>query len=276
MKSPATIALACATPLVIAASFALPDLVSALQDEARSTAVAHYDSKLVQLDIEPSNDVAHALETLASDTTLYSMDESEHENAHDARAALGDTLPLARDDAEAASTPLARALALCDLASCSLEEHPLVAVSADGGQAIMLWDCRLEDRASDVFASAFVDDESGKIVQALVIINGAAAVREAGDAAFDDLDAALLAWAAHLGVDVDAAERIQAHAEDAGDTAVADAVAVESNVSSTAAAPDSQLGAKARVCGTDTALEATLQVTESDQVVLALEVVADA
>lgn len=275
MKSPATIALACATPLVIAASFALPDLVSALQDEARSTAVTHYDSKLVQLDIEPSNDVAHALETLASDTTLYSMDESEHENAHDARAALGDTLSLARD-AEAASTPLTRALALCDLASSSLEEHPLVAVSADGGQAIMLWDCRLEDRASDVFASAFVDDASGKIVQALVIIDGAAAVREAGDAAFDDLDAALLAWAAHLGVDVDATERTQAHAEDAGDTAVADAVAVESNVSSTAAAPDSQLGAKAHVRGTDTALEATLQVTESDQVVLALEVVADA
>ncbi|WP_281655504.1 hypothetical protein [Eggerthella sinensis] len=275
MKSPATIALACATPLVIAASFALPDLVSALQDEARSTAVTHYDSKLVQLDIEPSNDVAHALETLASDTTLYSMDESEHENAHDARAALGDTLSLARD-AEAASTPLARALALCDLASCSLEEHPLVAVSTDGGQAIMLWDCRLEDRASDVFASVFVDDESGKIVQALVIINGAAAVREAGDAAFDDLDAALLAWAAHLGVDVDATERTQAYAGDAGDAAVADAAAIESNISSTAAAPDSQLSAKARVCGTDTALEATLQVTESDQVVLALEVVADA
>lgn len=275
MKSPVTIALACATPLVIAASFALPDLVSALQDEARSTAVTHYDSKLVQLDIEPSNDVAHALETLASDTTLYSMDESEHENAHDARAALGDTLSLARD-AEAASTPLARALALCDLASCSLEEHPLVAVSTDGGQAIMLWDCRLEDRASDVFASAFVDDASGKIVQALVIINGAAAVREAGDAAFDDLDAALLAWAAHLGVDVDATERTQAYAEDAGDAAVADAAAIESNISSTAAAPDSQLSAKARVCGTDTALEATLQVTESDQVVLALEVVADA
>ena len=275
MKSPATIALACATPLVIAASFALPDLVSALQDGARSTAVTHYDSKLVQLDIEPSNDVAHALETLASDTTLYSMDESEHENAHDARAALGDTLSLARD-AEAASTPLARALALCDLASCSLEEHPLVAVSTDGGQAIMLWDCRLEDRASDVFASVFVDDESGKIVQALVIINGAAAVREAGGAAFDDLDAALLAWAAHLGVDVDATERTQAYAGDAGDAAVADAAAIESNISSTAAAPDSQLSAKARVCGTDTALEATLQVTESDQVVLALEVVADA
>lgn len=274
MKSPATIVLACATPLIIAASFALPDLVSALQDEARSTAVTHYDSKLVQLDIEPSNDVAHALETLASDTTLYSMDESEHENAHDARAALGDTLSLARDDAEAASTPLARALALCDLASCSLEEHPLVAVSADGGQAIMLWDCRLEDRASDVFASAFVDDESGKIVQALVIINGAAAVREAGDAAFDDLDAALLAWAAHLGVDVDATERVQAYAEDAGDAAVADAATIESNISSTAAAPDSQLSAKARVRGTDTALEATLQVAESDQVVLALEVVA--
>lgn len=275
MKSPATIALACATPLVIAASFALPDLVSALQDEARSTAVTHYDSKLVQLDIEPSNDVAHALETLASDTTLYSMDESEHENAHDARAALGDTLSLARD-AEAASTPLTRALALCDLASSSLEEHPLVAVSADGGQAIMLWDCRLEDRASDVFASAFVDDASGKIVQALVIIDGAAAVREAGDAAFDDLDAALLAWAAHLGVDVDATERTQAYAEDAGDAAVADAAAIESNISPTAAAPDSQLSAKARVRGTDTALEATLQVTESDQVVLALKVVADA
>lgn len=273
MKSPATIALACATPLVIAASFALPDLVSALQDEARSTDVTHYDSKLVQLDIEPSNDVAHALETLASDTTLYSMDESEHENAHDARAALGDTLSLARDT-EAASTPLTRALALCDLASSSLEEHPLVAVSADGGQAIMLWDCRLEDRASDVFASAFVDDASGKIVQALVIINGAAAVREAGDAAFDDLDAALLAWAAHLGVDVDATERTQAYAGDAGDAAVADAAAIESNISSTAAAPDSQLSAKARVRGTDTALEATLQVAESDQVVLALEVVA--
>lgn len=273
MKSPATIALACATPLVIAASFALPDLVSALQDEARSTDVTHYDSKLVQLDIEPSNDVAHALETLASDTTLYSMDESEHENAHDARAALGDTLSLARDT-EAASTPLTRALALCDLASSSLEEHPLVAVSADGGQAIMLWDCRLEDRASDVFASAFVDDASGKIVQALVIINGAAAVREAGDAAFDDLDAALLAWAAHLGVDVDATERTQAYAGDAGDAAVADAAAIESNISSTTAAPDSQLSAKARVRGTDTALEATLQVAESDQVVLALEVVA--
>ncbi len=268
MKSPATIALACATPLVIAASFALPDLVCSLQDNAKSAAVTHYDSKLVQLDIEPSDDIVHTLETFASDATLYGMDVSERTNPHDVRAAMSDLLPF-----ETASSPLARAFVLCDPSSCTVTDTPLLAVSADGGQAAMLWNCTLENSARDVFASLFIDDASGKILEVTLILDGEPAAYEIEGAAFDDLDAALLAWAAHLGVDVGAFEHAYEHRED---EAVSDIAVEEDGVSSAAAVvPESYLTAKASVRGTNCALEAMLQTTEVDQIVLTLKVAND-
>ena len=189
MKSPATIALALAAPLIVVIGFRLPDIVCRLQDDARDASVSRYDARPVQLDFEPVDGALPALQAFASNAVFYNLENDRRTFPYDIRAVVGEVLPPAPS------------LQTIDITSCDVEIVPMLAIGADDSQAALLWSCAFAfaDNA-DTSISAFVDDATGKIVQLTCFIKEDDAPDE--NAVRELLGSWMDAWASHLDLDV--------------------------------------------------------------------------
>lgn len=226
MRSPGTIALAVATPLIIGVSLLLPDLVSLMQDQRNAADVVRYESRTVELDLAPSGDPTATLELLTRDHQLIPADEGAGSSKGKARAALQELLDGFEEDG----------LVGFNLDGADFQERSVLAMDVSESRTTLLWRCAVvsTDEDARVFV-AYIDDASGAVVSLFFSQSEdelASIHHDPTDPSY--LDALTKAWAEHLGVEL--AQPIPNDQSD--EAAVSDPSGTQSIASATTASSD--------------------------------------